>query len=157
MIIWSSTSTFPVSSKCNPVNCHCCPRKIYIFVIVLCPTLLMVFAARLPTSASSDSATEYGRITFEFETLCTADCVMYFMMVSTASRVHFPLFIIKHRYSLRVTCGFYFRMSTGRVRPLWNHGEKHKLGRPTRTLWPKMLLLPTPGLSRGQASLMMWV
>uniref|UniRef100_A0A8C7Y853 Endosome-lysosome associated apoptosis and autophagy regulator family member 2a n=1 Tax=Oryzias sinensis TaxID=183150 RepID=A0A8C7Y853_9TELE len=35
---------------------------------------------KLPTSASSDSATEYGRITFEFETLCTADCVMYFMM-----------------------------------------------------------------------------
>ncbi|XP_024136830.1 endosome/lysosome-associated apoptosis and autophagy regulator family member 2 [Oryzias melastigma] len=35
---------------------------------------------KLPTSASSDSVTEFGRITFEFETLCTVDCVMYFMM-----------------------------------------------------------------------------
>lgn len=35
---------------------------------------------KLPTSMSGHSATEYGRITFEFETLCTADCELYFMM-----------------------------------------------------------------------------
>uniref|UniRef100_A0A673BME6 UPF0577 protein KIAA1324-like n=1 Tax=Sphaeramia orbicularis TaxID=375764 RepID=A0A673BME6_9TELE len=35
---------------------------------------------KLPTSMSSHSVTEFGRITFEFETLCTADCELYFMM-----------------------------------------------------------------------------
>ncbi|XP_072241815.1 endosome/lysosome-associated apoptosis and autophagy regulator family member 2 isoform X1 [Leuresthes tenuis] len=35
---------------------------------------------KLPTSVSSHSVTEFGRITFEFETLCTADCELYFMM-----------------------------------------------------------------------------
>ncbi|KAM9376871.1 endosome/lysosome-associated apoptosis and autophagy regulator family member 2 isoform 2-T2 [Pholidichthys leucotaenia] len=35
---------------------------------------------KLPTSASSQSAAEYGRITFEFETQCKADCEFYFMM-----------------------------------------------------------------------------
>uniref|UniRef100_A0A7N8WKZ8 Endosome-lysosome associated apoptosis and autophagy regulator family member 2a n=1 Tax=Mastacembelus armatus TaxID=205130 RepID=A0A7N8WKZ8_9TELE len=35
---------------------------------------------KLPTSVSSRSGTEFGRITFEFETLCTADCELYFMM-----------------------------------------------------------------------------
>lgn len=36
---------------------------------------------RLPTSMSSQAGTEFGRITFEFETTCTADCELYFMMV----------------------------------------------------------------------------
>uniref|UniRef100_A0A8C6SNP8 Si:ch211-233h19.2 n=2 Tax=Neogobius melanostomus TaxID=47308 RepID=A0A8C6SNP8_9GOBI len=35
---------------------------------------------KLPTSMSGQSATVYGRITFEFETLCSADCELYFMM-----------------------------------------------------------------------------
>ncbi|XP_022610407.1 UPF0577 protein KIAA1324-like [Seriola dumerili] len=35
---------------------------------------------KLPTSMSGHSGTEFGRITFEFETLCTADCELYFMM-----------------------------------------------------------------------------
>uniref|UniRef100_A0A1A7XH72 KIAA1324-like n=1 Tax=Iconisemion striatum TaxID=60296 RepID=A0A1A7XH72_9TELE len=35
---------------------------------------------KLPTSVSSQSLTEFGRITFEFETMCTADCELYFMM-----------------------------------------------------------------------------
>uniref|UniRef100_A0AAQ6A5U7 MRH domain-containing protein n=1 Tax=Amphiprion ocellaris TaxID=80972 RepID=A0AAQ6A5U7_AMPOC len=35
---------------------------------------------KLPTSVSSHSATEFGRITFEFETSCVADCELYFMM-----------------------------------------------------------------------------
>uniref|UniRef100_A0A8C9XFV5 Endosome-lysosome associated apoptosis and autophagy regulator family member 2a n=1 Tax=Sander lucioperca TaxID=283035 RepID=A0A8C9XFV5_SANLU len=35
---------------------------------------------KLPTSMSSHSATEFGRITFEFETVCVADCELYFMM-----------------------------------------------------------------------------
>ncbi|KAK7892170.1 hypothetical protein WMY93_024133 [Mugilogobius chulae] len=35
---------------------------------------------KLPTSMSGQSASEYGRITFEFETQCTADCELYFMM-----------------------------------------------------------------------------
>lgn len=30
---------------------------------------------------SSQTGTEFGRITFEFETTCTADCELYFMMV----------------------------------------------------------------------------
>ncbi|XP_053282951.1 endosome/lysosome-associated apoptosis and autophagy regulator family member 2 [Pleuronectes platessa] len=35
---------------------------------------------KLPTAISSHSGTEFGRITFEFETLCAADCELYFMM-----------------------------------------------------------------------------
>ncbi|XP_072290983.1 endosome/lysosome-associated apoptosis and autophagy regulator family member 2 [Eucyclogobius newberryi] len=35
---------------------------------------------KLPTSMSGQSASEYGRITFEFETQCTSDCELYFMM-----------------------------------------------------------------------------
>ncbi|XP_061577949.1 endosome/lysosome-associated apoptosis and autophagy regulator family member 2 [Cololabis saira] len=35
---------------------------------------------KLPTSVSSHSATEFGRITFEFETVCIGDCELYFMM-----------------------------------------------------------------------------
>uniref|UniRef100_A0A8D0CTP1 Endosome-lysosome associated apoptosis and autophagy regulator family member 2a n=1 Tax=Sander lucioperca TaxID=283035 RepID=A0A8D0CTP1_SANLU len=38
---------------------------------------------KLPTSMSSHSATEFGRITFEFETVCVADCELYFMMSTT--------------------------------------------------------------------------
>lgn len=37
---------------------------------------------RLPTSVSGISGTEFGRITFVFETICSADCQLYFMMVS---------------------------------------------------------------------------
>ncbi|TKS73375.1 UPF0577 protein KIAA1324-like -like protein [Collichthys lucidus] len=35
---------------------------------------------KLPTSMSGHSVTEFGRITFEFEISCTADCELYFMM-----------------------------------------------------------------------------
>ncbi|KAM8892856.1 endosome/lysosome-associated apoptosis and autophagy regulator family member 2 [Spinachia spinachia] len=35
---------------------------------------------KLPTSMSSRSGTEFGRITFEFEMVCVADCEFYFMM-----------------------------------------------------------------------------
>uniref|UniRef100_A0AAQ4PPS1 Endosome-lysosome associated apoptosis and autophagy regulator family member 2 n=1 Tax=Gasterosteus aculeatus aculeatus TaxID=481459 RepID=A0AAQ4PPS1_GASAC len=35
---------------------------------------------KLPTSMSSHSGTEFGRITFEFEIVCVADCEFYFMM-----------------------------------------------------------------------------
>ncbi|KAM4619565.1 endosome/lysosome-associated apoptosis and autophagy regulator family member 2-like [Polymixia lowei] len=35
---------------------------------------------KLPMSMSSNSGTEFGRITFEFETVCQADCELYFMM-----------------------------------------------------------------------------
>ncbi|XP_075998687.1 endosome/lysosome-associated apoptosis and autophagy regulator family member 2 [Genypterus blacodes] len=35
---------------------------------------------KLPMSISNHSVTEFGRITFEFETSCKADCDLYFMM-----------------------------------------------------------------------------
>ncbi|XP_056137128.1 endosome/lysosome-associated apoptosis and autophagy regulator family member 2 [Lampris incognitus] len=35
---------------------------------------------KLPTSMSSNSGTEFGRITFEFEMVCKTDCELYFMM-----------------------------------------------------------------------------
>ncbi|XP_013858910.1 UPF0577 protein KIAA1324-like [Austrofundulus limnaeus] len=35
---------------------------------------------KLPTSVSSQSVAEFGRVTFEFETVCTTDCELYFMM-----------------------------------------------------------------------------
>uniref|UniRef100_A0A672IIG7 Si:ch211-233h19.2 n=1 Tax=Salarias fasciatus TaxID=181472 RepID=A0A672IIG7_SALFA len=42
---------------------------------------------KLPTSMSSHSGTEFGRITFEFETVCAADCELYFMMVRSTNVV----------------------------------------------------------------------
>uniref|UniRef100_A0A3B4E9Z3 MRH domain-containing protein n=1 Tax=Pygocentrus nattereri TaxID=42514 RepID=A0A3B4E9Z3_PYGNA len=41
---------------------------------------LKVPGFRLPTSISGTSGTEFGRITFVFETICSADCELYFMM-----------------------------------------------------------------------------
>ncbi|KAG7454325.1 hypothetical protein MATL_G00258430 [Megalops atlanticus] len=35
---------------------------------------------RLPTSVSGTTGSEFGRITFVFETICSADCELYFMM-----------------------------------------------------------------------------
>lgn len=53
--------------------------RLFDFVVNSC--LFSSFAARLPTSMSSHSGTEFGRITFEFEIVCVADCEFYFMMV----------------------------------------------------------------------------
>uniref|UniRef100_A0A8C9W3D2 Endosome-lysosome associated apoptosis and autophagy regulator family member 2 n=1 Tax=Scleropages formosus TaxID=113540 RepID=A0A8C9W3D2_SCLFO len=36
---------------------------------------------KLPTSVTGTTGTEFGRITFIFETICSADCELYFMMV----------------------------------------------------------------------------
>lgn len=57
--------------------CSCCTDS-------TSPIFCICIYFRLPTSLSSPSGTEFGRITFEFETLCTADCELYFMMVRTA-------------------------------------------------------------------------
>ncbi|XP_018585999.1 UPF0577 protein KIAA1324-like [Scleropages formosus] len=35
---------------------------------------------KLPTSVTGTTGTEFGRITFIFETICSADCELYFMM-----------------------------------------------------------------------------
>ncbi|XP_036373388.1 endosome/lysosome-associated apoptosis and autophagy regulator family member 2-like [Megalops cyprinoides] len=35
---------------------------------------------KLPTSVAGTTVSEYGRITFVFETICSADCELYFMM-----------------------------------------------------------------------------
>ncbi|XP_059360952.1 UPF0577 protein KIAA1324-like homolog [Carassius carassius] len=41
---------------------------------------LRVHGFKLPTSVDDASATEFGRITFIFETNCSADCELYFMI-----------------------------------------------------------------------------
>ncbi|XP_028814403.1 UPF0577 protein KIAA1324-like isoform X2 [Denticeps clupeoides] len=41
---------------------------------------LRVLGFKLPTSVSGTSGTEFGRISFVFETICSADCELYFMM-----------------------------------------------------------------------------
>ncbi|XP_057180857.1 UPF0577 protein KIAA1324-like homolog isoform X1 [Triplophysa rosa] len=41
---------------------------------------LRVPGFKLPTSVDDASATEFGRITFIFETICSADCELYFMI-----------------------------------------------------------------------------
>ncbi|KAG9328024.1 hypothetical protein JZ751_016923, partial [Albula glossodonta] len=41
---------------------------------------LRVPGFKLPTSVSGSSGSEFGRITFVFETICSADCELYFMM-----------------------------------------------------------------------------
>lgn len=44
--------------------------------------VFLFFVRRVPASLSGMSGGEVGQITFEFETLCGADCEFYFMMVS---------------------------------------------------------------------------
>uniref|UniRef100_A0A8C9U582 Endosome-lysosome associated apoptosis and autophagy regulator family member 2 n=1 Tax=Scleropages formosus TaxID=113540 RepID=A0A8C9U582_SCLFO len=41
---------------------------------------LWVPGFKLPTSVTGSSGTEFGRVTFVFETTCSADCELYFMM-----------------------------------------------------------------------------
>lgn len=41
---------------------------------------------RVPASLSGMTGSEFGRITFVFETICSADCELYFMMVRPLSR-----------------------------------------------------------------------
>ncbi|XP_048874326.1 endosome/lysosome-associated apoptosis and autophagy regulator family member 2-like [Brienomyrus brachyistius] len=41
---------------------------------------LRVTGFRLPTSVMESKGSEFGRITFVFETICSADCELYFMM-----------------------------------------------------------------------------
>ncbi|XP_062861367.1 UPF0577 protein KIAA1324-like homolog isoform X1 [Trichomycterus rosablanca] len=41
---------------------------------------LRVPGFKLPTSVAGVTASEFGRITFVFETICSADCELYFMM-----------------------------------------------------------------------------
>uniref|UniRef100_A0A8B9RIZ6 Si:dkey-153k10.9 n=1 Tax=Astyanax mexicanus TaxID=7994 RepID=A0A8B9RIZ6_ASTMX len=44
---------------------------------------LRVPGFKLPTSIAGVTASEFGRITFVFETICSADCELYFMMVNS--------------------------------------------------------------------------
>lgn len=44
--------------------------------------IIILMSNRPPTSMTGAMGSELGRITFVFETLCSADCVLYFMVVS---------------------------------------------------------------------------
>ncbi len=87
MIISSSTSMFLASSKYSHAVFfglhHSHHQAVFFLCVCVCHDLFHS-ATRLPTSMSSHSGTEFGRITFEFETSCTADCELYFMMVRRA-------------------------------------------------------------------------
>uniref|UniRef100_A0A8C1G5P5 KIAA1324 like n=1 Tax=Cyprinus carpio TaxID=7962 RepID=A0A8C1G5P5_CYPCA len=48
---------------------------------------LTVPGFKLPVSVRGASDSEYGRITFEFDTSCSADCEFYFMTVSVSTNV----------------------------------------------------------------------
>lgn len=43
--------------------------------------LSLCFHGRVPASLSGLSSNEFGQIAFVFETICGADCELYFMMV----------------------------------------------------------------------------
>lgn len=49
---------------------------------------------------------ELGRITFVFETLCSADCVLYFMVVSDtmAFKVRFLSLVLSFKCEFICTC-----------------------------------------------------
>uniref|UniRef100_A0A8C2JVU4 KIAA1324 like n=1 Tax=Cyprinus carpio TaxID=7962 RepID=A0A8C2JVU4_CYPCA len=48
---------------------------------------LTVPGFKLPVSVRGVSGSEYGRVTFEFETSCSSDCEFYFMSVSVSTNV----------------------------------------------------------------------
>uniref|UniRef100_A0A8C1MVU7 KIAA1324 like n=1 Tax=Cyprinus carpio TaxID=7962 RepID=A0A8C1MVU7_CYPCA len=48
---------------------------------------LTVPGFKLPVSVRGVSGSEYGRVTFEFETSCSSDCEFYFMAVSVSTNV----------------------------------------------------------------------
>lgn len=70
------------------------PRDLY-SLIVCC------IVHRLPTSVAGVTASEFGRISFVFETICTADCELYFMMVSEWCDLVSVYIVI---YGLRIPC-----------------------------------------------------
>lgn len=84
----SSTSTFPVSSEYVQLAWNWRSHALLLLFFAIIPPLHP--AVRLPTSMSSQSGAEFGRITFEFETVCSADCELYFMMVGEADGVLIP-------------------------------------------------------------------
>lgn len=51
----------------------------------LCKYFVPSLLNRPPTSVTGATGSELGRITFIFETICSADCVLYFMAVSETS------------------------------------------------------------------------
>lgn len=48
----------------------------------MCLTLGLCFHGRVPASLSGLNDNEFGQVAFVFETVCSADCELYFMMVS---------------------------------------------------------------------------
>lgn len=49
--------------------------------------LSLCFHGRVPASLSGLSGNEFGQIAFVFETICSADCELYFMMVGDCVKV----------------------------------------------------------------------
>lgn len=94
MTILSSACMSPASSKSLCV-CLCtekkpaCPNDDKQDLCVTKCEFVFVFVDRVPASLSGMTGSEFGRITFVFETICSADCELYFMMVC-ASLCSFP-------------------------------------------------------------------
>lgn len=56
----------------------CDHSEYYVWHVV---SLCLCFCGRVPASLSGVTGNEFGQITFVFETICSADCELYFMMV----------------------------------------------------------------------------
>lgn len=65
-----------------PLLCELVLQEMFSYITsALCVKMSLDCCFRLPVSVQGASS-EYGRITFEFETSCSADCEFYFMTVS---------------------------------------------------------------------------
>lgn len=53
--------------------------SVKVFHLNVCVCLCV--CGRVPASLSGMTGNEFGQITFVFETICSADCELYFMMV----------------------------------------------------------------------------
>uniref|UniRef100_A0A8B9L8N4 Si:dkey-153k10.9 n=1 Tax=Astyanax mexicanus TaxID=7994 RepID=A0A8B9L8N4_ASTMX len=62
---------------------------------------LRVPGFKLPTSIAGVTASEFGRITFVFETICSADCELYFMMVNSLCMLKM---LLSNPYTLPENC-----------------------------------------------------
>lgn len=68
---------------------HCTKSNLKAWLLPVWRASCKCFVASLlnrpPTSVTGATGSELGRITFIFETICSADCVLYFMAVSETS------------------------------------------------------------------------
>lgn len=95
----------------------------WVYVRNLC--LCLCSCGRVPASLSGMTTSEFGRITFVFETICSADCELYFMMVRVVLYLHCACFCLWIKLLFSVLTVWFFLSVTP---PAGCEQEEHHSG-----------------------------